>query len=107
MNSKTNPRYTPEGLPVLTDDTVEMHFIEEARLDAGSEDNLMGVMETRAEEIFGQNPVLEKALNRFCRKYGFEGEEELCVKAAGVYVAQLYKRQAEVNKREDEAGRMR
>ncbi|GEM_PF-5621934 len=95
------PRYTPEGLPVLTEATVEMHFIEEARLDAGGEESLMRAMETRAKEIFGQNPVLEKALNRFCRKYGIEGEEELLVQAAGVYVAQLYKSQAEVNNLED------
>ncbi len=97
MNSKTNPRYTPEGLPVLTTDTVEMHFIEEKRLDRENDESLMAVMETRAKEVFGKNPVLETALERFCKEYGFEGEEELLVQAAGAYVYQLMKRQAEVN----------
>lgn len=93
-------KYTPEGLPVLTEETLEMHFVEEKKLDGESEGNLIRVMERRAKEIFGENPVLEKALDKFCRKYGFDGLEEAYVQAAGVYVYQLMKRQAEINKLE-------
>lgn len=91
------PKYTPEGLPILTKETLDMHFVEEKNLDRETDDGLMKVMETRAKEIFGENPVLEEALDRFCQEYHFEGMDEVYVQAAGVYVYQLMKRQAEVN----------
>ena len=64
-------KYTPEGLPVLTEDTLDMHFIEEEKLDRETDEGLLKVMERRGE-IFGENSVLEEALDRFCREYGFE-----------------------------------
>lgn len=95
------PKYTPEGLPILTKSTLEMHYIEEKRLERETDDGLMRVMETRAKEIFDENPVFEQALEKFCKEYHFEGMDKLCVQAAGVYVYQLMKRQAEVNKLEE------
>lgn len=93
--------YTPEGLPILTKGTLDMHFVEEKKLDRETDGGLMKVMERRAKEIFDENPVLEEALDRFCREYNFEGMDEVCVQAAGAYVYQLMKRQAEVNKLEE------
>ncbi|OGJ21600.1 hypothetical protein A3K73_02905 [Candidatus Pacearchaeota archaeon RBG_13_36_9] len=98
----SKPKYTPEGLPVLTRKTLEMHFVEEEKLDKESDDGLMKVMERRAEEIFGENPVLEEALDRFCKKYSLDGLEEAYAQAAGIYVIQLMKRQAEINKLEED-----
>ncbi|MFA5061098.1 MAG: hypothetical protein WC494_02185 [Candidatus Pacearchaeota archaeon] len=89
--------YTPEGLPILTIETIEMHYLEEQRLDREREEGLMKVMEDQADEIFGENPFLEVALERFTQEYGLHGDEKLCVQAAGVYVYQLLKRQAEIN----------
>ena len=100
-------RYTPEGLPILTESTVDMHFVEEARLDTQSENNLLSVMETRAEETFRANPVIEKALDRFCQLYGFEGMDELTIKVAGLYIYQLLKKQAEVNRLNDLTERLK
>jgi hypothetical protein len=99
----TNPKYTQEGLPVLTQETVTMHFVGEKTLDAEGETGLLRVMQERAEEIFGQNPVLDTALEQFCRKYHFRGITECYVQAAGLYVYQLLKRQAEINKLEEGA----
>lgn len=95
------PKYTPEGLPILTKETLDMHFVEEKKLDRESDDGLLKVMERRAKEIFDENPVLEEALDRFCREYNFEGMDKVCAQAAGVYVYQLMKRQAEVNRLEE------
>ena len=92
--------YTPEGLPVLTKETLEMHYLEEQKLDHEGEEGLMKVMEERADGIFGENPYLEVALERFSKDYGLDGVEKLCAQAAGVYVYQLLKRQAEVNRLE-------
>ena len=97
-----NQKYTPEGLPILTKETLGMHFVEEKKLDRETDDGLIEVMERRAKEIFNENPVLEGALDKFCREYNFEGMDEVCAQAAGVYVYQLMKRQAEVNKLEEE-----
>ena len=92
-----NRKYTPEGLPVLTNVTLGMHFVEEKKLDRETDDGLMEVMERRAKEIFDENPVLEEALDRFCQEYDFEGIEKEHIQAAGVYIYQLMKRQAEIN----------
>ncbi len=98
----TNKKYTPEGLPILTRETLNMHFIEEKKLDKETDTGLIEIMERRAEGIFNENPFIQSALDKFCREYDFKGEDELHVQAAAVYVYQLLKRQAEVNKLEEE-----
>ena len=97
----SNQKYTPEGLPILTRETLNMHFIEEKKLDKETDAGLIKTMEKRAEEIFDENPFIQSALDKFCREYNFKGEDELHVQAAGVYIYQLLKRQAEVNKLEE------
>lgn len=97
-----NQKYTPEGLPILTKDTLDMHFVEEEKLDRGSEDSLIKALEGRAEKIFSGNSVFEKAMDRFCNEYDIEGVEELIARAAGDYVYRLLSRQAEVNRLEEE-----
>ena len=96
-----NQKYTSEGLPVLTKDTLEMHFIEEEQLDKETDAGLIKTMERRAKGIFDENPLIQGALDKFCREYDFKGEDKLHVQAAGIYVYQLMKRQAEVNRLEE------
>jgi hypothetical protein len=94
-------KYTPEGLPVLTRATIDMYFIEEDKLDRETDGGLMKVMETRAREIFGKNPVLAQAIGRFCKEYSCKGMDAMLAQTAGVFVYELLKRQAEVNKLEE------
>jgi hypothetical protein len=104
MTNKNFPKYTPEGLPILTRDTINMYFIEEKKLDREDDNSFFKTLERRADETFSQNPLLEPALKRFCKEYGFNDSDAVeieNIKAAGVFVYELLKRQAEVNKLED------
>ncbi len=93
-----NERYTPEGLPVLAQDTIDLFFRDNEQFDREGFESVLKNIERLTGHLSSTNPQVTKALDRFADEYC---SDRFATYLAGVYVYELLKRQAEVNKLEE------
>jgi len=95
----SNQKYTPNGLPVITQDTIDLFFRDNAQIDREGFDSVLKNIERLTEHLSSTNPHITKALDRFAQEYGANRFESYL---GGIFVYELLKRQAEVNRLEEE-----
>jgi len=88
------PKYTSEGLPVISQDTIRVFFRDDERREKEGLSSVIKDLFENSEHIGKTQPSFDKALDRFAEEYHID---KLAVYGVGCFVYNLLIRQAEIN----------